>query len=136
MIRNHVHVEKSVTLCPYVLPLIVYVHARQRNCWLFTTRKPKVVHLSRQTFRHNKALSTNALHLTRQLLIRHELSRNVNASIRALNSSPALDGRRPMRMKRGEVKKCRSEHKQRKQKNEKFFRRTKQQKSCGTVTYS
>ena len=69
--------------CPYVLPLIVYVHARHRNCWHFTTRKPKVLHLSRQTHRHNKAASMNALHFTtRQLLIQSKLTQMTGAEKR------------------------------------------------------
>ena len=50
----------NLCFCARMLPVIVYVHARQRNCWLSTTRKPKVHHLSRQTLRHNKASSMNA----------------------------------------------------------------------------
>ena len=48
MKRNHAHVGSSAIPCPSVLRLIVHVLARQRNCWLSTTRKPKVHHLSRQ----------------------------------------------------------------------------------------
>ena len=59
--------------CPSVLPLIIYDHARQRNCWLSTTRKPKVLHLLQRMFRYNKASSMNVLHSFRQFLIRHEL---------------------------------------------------------------
>ena len=56
-----------------MLSLIVYVLASQRNCWLFTARKPKVLHLSRQTLKHNKVSSMNELRSIRQLLTHHEL---------------------------------------------------------------
>ena len=63
----------SAIPCPSVLPWIVCVHACQRNCWLFTARKPTVLHLSRQTLRHNKASSMTVLRSIRQLPIHHEL---------------------------------------------------------------
>ena len=50
--------------CPNALPTIVYVHARRRNYWHFTTRKPNDLRLLQQTLRHNKASSKNALHFT------------------------------------------------------------------------
>ena len=65
------HAGSSVILSPYVLPLIVHVHARQQ-----ITRKPNILHLLQQTLRHNKASLMDVPHFTfRQLLTRRELSK-------------------------------------------------------------
>ena len=72
--RNHAHVGKSAIPCPFALQSVVDVLARHRNCWLFTTRKQKVPHFSRQMLRHNKASSMILLRSSRQLLI-HQLAR-------------------------------------------------------------
>ena len=93
-------------------PLIVYDHAHQRNCWLFTTRKPQVLQLLRRMFRYNKASSMNVLHSILRLPIRHGL---------------------PMKAKTktSGTMKCQSKHEQRERNSENKFRRTKQQKSYG-----
>ena len=49
--RNHATPFSSA------LPLIVYVRVRPQNYWYFTTRKPKVLHLSQQRLRHNEVSS-------------------------------------------------------------------------------
>ena len=84
----------------------------QRNCLLFITRKSKNLHLLLRTHRCNKASSTNVLHSILRLSIRHEMQMKA-------------------RTKTSGTTKCQRQHKQRKQKREKSFRRTKQQKSYG-----
>ena len=86
--------------------------AHQRNYWLSITRIPKALHLLLRTHRYNNASSTNVLHSTLRLWIRYELPMKA-------------------RTKTSSTTKCQSQFKQRKQKSEQSFRRTKQQKSYG-----
>ena len=82
--RNHATPYSSA------LPLIVYVRARLQNCWLSTTRKPNILHISQQMLRHNKVSSMNVLHL----LTHHGLSMMI------------------------ETMRCQSQHKRRAQRSE------------------
>ena len=78
----------------------------------FVTRIPNAHHLFLRTHRYNKASSTNVLHSILRLSIRRELPMKT-------------------RTKTSGTTKCWSQHSHRKQKSEKSFRRTKQQKCYG-----
>ena len=80
--------------CPSVLPLIGYDHAHQRNCWLFSTRKPKVFHILRQTHRYNKDASMNVLNSILRLSIRHGLPNTNNEDTEAKGFSNGRNSKR------------------------------------------